>query len=338
MLLAARHVFPFAPYDLLGWLAIAAPFLLWTTVANGVYLGMGRIVPLNLNSVSAPTLLIVLCLAWTAWAPPLSLKAVLGTWCGTQIVAAILAACFLLRSVGLAQPALCRLRADIRFMAHIGITNAISVLNYRADLFLVQFFLGLSATGIYSIAISVAEMLWLLSSSLTIAAYQRIGADSSDDAAALTLRLVHLNLVLLLLAAPVLAGTAWWILPWLIGAEYRPSQGVLWVLLPGVAMYGCASSLSAYYTNHLGRPGISTGIAALSTVLNVICSASLIPLYGIYGGALGSSIAYIVTLAISLGLFAHYSDIPLRRIVRLDSAQLAHDIGRVWGLLLRRVG
>ena len=43
------------------------------------------------------------------------------------------------------------------------VANVVSLLNYRASLFLVEHFQGLSTVGTYSVAVTVAELLWLLS-------------------------------------------------------------------------------------------------------------------------------------------------------------------------------
>ena len=67
------------------------------------------------------------------------------------------------------QPA-ARWQSQWPFIATIGVTNVVSLLNYRASLFLVERFHGLSVVGTYSVAVTVAELLWLLSSSVTVSA------------------------------------------------------------------------------------------------------------------------------------------------------------------------
>lgn len=329
LLLLVVQMFPFPPYEHLQWLAIAAPFLMWTTVANGVYLGIGRMLPLNINTISASTLLIILCVLGILLSPPLQLSQVLIAWAIAQVLAGLVATYFVWRLVGMVRPVLRRLLGDARFITNIGIANVISTLNYRADLFLVQLFMGLTATGVYSIAIAVAEMLWFISSSLTIAAYQRIGTSSGSESASLTLRVVWFNFTLLLIASPLLAALAWLGLPWMVGDEYRVSSRVLLVLLPGVVMYGAASSLSAYFTNQLGRPTLSTRIALISLALNVAGSVILIPVFGIYGGALATSIAYMIAMLVALKMFSDYSGIPLRTIFSVNFYMVISDVARM---------
>ena len=48
------------------------------------------------------------------------------------------------------------------FIATIGVTNLIGLLNYRVGLFVVERQLGLADTGVYSIAVVVAELLWFV--------------------------------------------------------------------------------------------------------------------------------------------------------------------------------
>ncbi|MFX9097208.1 hypothetical protein ABTN72_19425, partial [Acinetobacter baumannii] len=89
----------------------------------------------------------------------------------------------------------------------------VSLLNYRASLFLVERFHGLSVVGTYSVAVTVAELLWLLSSSVTVSAYARIGHPDARVAAAMTVQAVRINVLATVLAAPVLLAGAWWALP-----------------------------------------------------------------------------------------------------------------------------
>ena len=158
---------------------------------------------------------------------------------------------------------------ELRFVAAIGVTNLIGLMNYKIDLFLVQHFLGLSATGVYSIAVIVAELLWFVSSSVTQAAYARVGTRDAALASSTVVRAVHYSFLILLLVAPGLWVAASILLPWLLGDEYPAALPVLAVLLPGVLVFGAASALSAYFTNcRWGRPLIPAALASLSFVVD----------------------------------------------------------------------
>ncbi|HEX5371238.1 MAG TPA: teichoic acid transporter [Aquabacterium sp.] len=318
------------PYTHLWLLALAAPFLLLVPTATGLWLGQGRMWPLNLAQVGAPAAVLSgLAVVWwltqdLAWKAP-AVVLVLTAWVSGKSLVAVLTALYALHDgarrdedreeQGLLHgaPEL-HWWSDWRFVATIGVTNVVSLLNYRASLFLVEHFHGLAEVGTYSVAVTVAELLWLLSSSVTVSAYSRIGHPDRAVASGMTVQAVRINVLATLLAAPVLLGLAWWGLPRLMGAAYAASVMPLAALLPGVAAYAAASSLSAFYTNHLGKPQLSGSIAALSLVISFSVGCVLVPLWGAVGAATASSLGYILAIVAAYGVFLKHAGLPLRAL------------------------
>lgn len=307
LLFAAAAAAEAEPYRHLWLLALAAPLLLVVPTASGLWLGQGRMLPLNAPQVAAPALVlaalaVLMVLRPNAEALP-SVMPVLAAWVVGKAIVAALTGWAAVRFTEQAPPDRSALRGHWRFVAVIGATNVVSLLNYRATLFLVERSGGLAETGVYSVAVQVAELLWLLSSAVTVSAYHRIGAPDAAEAAATTLRAVRFNLLATLAAAPFLYWGAAAVLPHLLGPAYAAALLPLALLLPGVAGYAAASSLSAYYTNHRGRPQWSAAIAALSLGLTLAIAAWSVPRFGAAGAALATSLAYAVAIAVALGWF-----------------------------------
>ncbi len=82
----------------------------------------------------------------------------------------------------------------------------------------------------------------------------------------------------------------------------------------GGAGYAAASSLSAYYTNHLGRPQLSGAIAGLSLCLSFGLGWCLVPLYGAVGAGVASSVGYLGAIAVAYGVFLKHAGLPLRAL------------------------
>lgn len=297
------------PYRHLGLLAWAAPCLLLVPTASGLWLGQGRMGPLNAPQVAAPALVLAALLVLTH-AGPAAIGAVLAAWVGGKALVGVATAGAAVRDAGRAAPDAGVLRAQWRFVAVIGATNLLSLLNYRATLFLLERQAGLAQTGLYSVAVQVGELLWLLSSAVTVSAYHRIGAPDADAAARTTLRAVRINLLATLAAAPLLFVVASLALPWALGAAYAAALQPLLLLLPGIAAYAAASSLSAYYTNHRGRPQWSAGIAGLSLGLTLAIAAWSIPRHGAAGAALATSLGYGAAIVVALGRFFRDTGLP----------------------------
>lgn len=313
-----------APYNQLWLLALAAPFLLLVPTATGLWLGQGQMWPINTAQVAQPALVLaglggamwlvegtdrvapMVLLVLIAWVSAKSLVGVITTFGALHSASHRDAR---LEHVVLPSP---RWREDWRFVAVIGVTNLVSLLNYRASLFLVERFLGLEAVGTYSVAVSVAELLWLVSSAVTMSLYARIGAPDRRTAAQQTIRAVRFNVLVTVLAAPVLWALAAWALPLVMGPVYVASITPLAALLPGVAAYAAASSLSAFYTNHLGRPHLSGLVAGLSLLTSVVAAMVLIPVFGAVGAAAASTLGYVLAITVACHLFLKEAALPWR--------------------------
>lgn len=326
LLWAVSHWGPPA-YASLWLLALGAPVLLLAPNAVGWWLGEGRMAPIARLTLAPPWLaLAALGLLWSLQFT--GLVPVLGAWVGAKVVVGLALLWVLWRSRRLAAPAWAALRGELPFVATIGVTNLIGLLNYRVGLFVVERVLGLSATGVYSIAVVAAELLWFVSSSLTQAAYSRIGTPDRATAAATTVRVVQLSVAALLLAAPLLWLAARTLVPWLLGPAYAPSVALLALLLPGVLLFGGASALSAYFTNHAGAPQVPARVAAASLLLNGALALVLVPLWGMAGAALAASLSYAASVGLLAWRFVRHAGLPMSAVL-LPGPHLWGDIQAV---------
>jgi len=302
-------------YSSLWILAAASPLLLIASNLSGVYLGQGRMRALAGVTLGGPLLTLLFVALFFLSNGAVDVESVLWSWVAARVVLGLITYRVLSGSVGLSPPSLHLLRSLLPFVLAIGLTNLIGIMNYKVDLFLVEHFLGLSSTGVYSIAVMIAELLWFVSSALAQAAYARIGAPDRAEAARLTLRVAHTSiLLLLLLAIPLWLGAAL-LLPLLLGKEYAAALPVLALLLPGVVAYGAASGVSAFFTNHVGRPLIPAAIAAFSLLVNLIASLILIPRWGMLGGAMATTLSYLLSVLLAAAIFSRVAAMPLSELL-----------------------
>lgn len=334
-LLLALSTFGPPAYQWVWLLALAAPLLLLPANLAGWWLGQGRMAPMARVSLLPPLLTLALLAVLWLWGQG-GVPQVLGAWVAAKVLVALgLLVVFWrlaksLREVTPVRLDFAALRADLPFIATIGLTNLIGLLNYRVGLFMVERLLGLSATGVYSIAVVVAELLWFVSGSLTQAVYGRIGTPDAARAAQTTVRVVQLSVVALAVVAPLLGLLAWAVVPWALGPAYRDSLLPLAVLLPGALLFGGASALSAWFTNHAGRPQVPAQVAALSLLLNALGAWLLVPLWGMAGAAAAASLAYTASVLLLALRFARQAGLPLAQVL-LPGAQLGADLQRLLG-------
>lgn len=312
------------PYRALWLLALGAPCLLLAPTASALWMGQGRLAALNTAQVAAPALGLLLLAAATGLGGA-GLWGLLAAWVLAKAVVGLGTAGWALARPGPAArgeadgPASLPAGGAWRFVAVIALANLVSLANYRATLFLLERSQGLAAAGVYSVAVQVAELLWLLSQAVTVSAYARIGTPDPAAAVVTTLRALRLGLGAALLAAPLLGLAAWLALPALLGEAYRASLRPLALLLPGVAAYAAASALSAYYTHHRGRPHWAAAVAGLSLALTLAVAAWAIPRWGADGAALATSSAFLVAIAVALSAFLRDTGLPWRVLWRDDN-------------------
>jgi O-antigen/teichoic acid export membrane protein len=319
-------------YAPLWLLALAAPLLLVAPNAAGVWLGEGRMAPMARLTLAPPLLTLLALAVLLLGAQATALPQVLGAWVGAKVLVGGAVLWVLWRGGRFAGPDLPALRREMPFIATIGATNLVGLMNYRVGLFVVERLLGLSATGVYSIAVVVAELLWFVSSSLTQAAYGRLGHPDRERAAATTVRVVQLSVAALVIVAPLLWAVAALAVPRVLGPSYAPSVALVGVLLPGVLLFGGASALSAYFTNHAGQPQVPAQVAALSLVFNAGLSLALVPPLGMAGAALAASLSYAGTVLVLAVRFARHAGLPLAGVL-LPGPQLWADLQAVASML-----
>lgn len=190
--------------------------------------------------------------------------------------------------------------------AHLG--NVMAFFNYRADLFLVNFFLVPAAAGVYVIAIQIAERLWILSRSVSTVLLPRLSElhEEEDVRRRLTPLVARWVGGLSLLAALVLAPVASWLVDLVFGADYLEAAGSLRWLLPGVVV-GAVGRVLANDIAARGRPELNMYTSAGVLSVNVGANVLLIPSLGIDGAAIATSLSYLLNLFAKLAIYAHLS-------------------------------
>lgn len=281
----------------------AAAAVVATSILSGVFLGNDQLVKYNIALVLPPVLalasiLITLFVLGQKTAEASLAAFAVGQWAAFPLLMVIAAPH--LRSLGAFKPGIFRNIA--KFAAIAGLSTVISYLNYRADTFVVEHFEGKSGVGVYSSAVQFAEAIWQFSGSLALAAYARVGSVEREEAAELTGRIMRHTLVIL----AVVCGALFLMAPIIIGflpESFGGASTALRILLPGTLVYGLASSLSGFYTYQRGMPWVAAAIAGTGLMIDIALDFTLIPVMGINGAALASTIAYSTAIVGALAFF-----------------------------------
>lgn len=199
--------------------------------------------------------------------------------------------------------------------SHVG--ALIQFMNFRLDTFIVNFYLGVGAVGLYTLAGSFAELLWMISRPVGTILMPRVAASGSPTALGeMVFRSSSLAFFATLGTSLALAVVAPWAVPLVYGAKFQGAVVPLLLLLPGATLF-CYTNVQACYLIGIGKPQINTSIAAVSLVATVGLDLWLIPRIGINGAAIASSVSYILSSLLTIYQVSKWSRVPMWASVRL---------------------
>lgn len=183
-------------------------------------------------------------------------------------------------------------------VAHVG-TVGIQLL-YRADVVVLGVLASAHEVGLYSVAVAVAGLIWVLAEAFSLAAFARGGSDAATALHERDARLIRVDAVLSLAAAVVMAVLSLTLLRRVLPA-YAGSVPLVLILLPGVVVQGPARvAFSSLLRRADPRPAMWVGLVSLAlSVVYLPCAAR----WGAAGVAGASSVVYGVQAVLVLALW-----------------------------------
>ncbi len=189
------------------------------------------------------------------------------------------------------------------------LANAISFLNYRADMFLLNFLAGAGAVGIYAVTVGIGEKLWMVSGSVSTVLFPKIASMKNEDQQRneLTTLVARHVFWFNVLVGLILFFMANLFITILYGSEYLESAIALRFLIPGITFTGMSRVLANDIAGR-GKPEINTFHSAIALVLNILVNFLLIPKMGVSGAALASTISYSSLTLLKVFAFSRLSN------------------------------
>jgi len=182
-------------------------------------------------------------------------------------------------------------------------TNLIQFLSYKMDIWFVNYFHGKEQTGIYSLGVSLAQMVWILPAAIQAVLYAFISTHQDKKQQIEKTITTTKQIGIYALAAGVSGYlTALYLVPILFGEAFRESVHVIGILLLGVVPFCLSMAVSGYFAA-TGRVKINLHSAILGFIVCLLADILLIPDYGIIGASVASVISYLSTVLYLLILF-----------------------------------
>jgi O-antigen/teichoic acid export membrane protein len=175
------------------------------------------------------------------------------------------------------------------FRYHLGM--AALFLLWRIDTFLLNAQASRHEVGLYVVAVTTAEALYLVTDSVAQVSLPRQLEGTLAEAAAFTARITRLNTLVATAAGLGIVALGPVLVPLVFGGDYGGSVGPLLALVPGVVALGLIRPITPILVR-LNRPLRVSLFCSLALLLNVALNFALIPVAGAVGAATASSVAY----------------------------------------------
>lgn len=190
----------------------------------------------------------------------------------------------------------------LSFGVRAWIANIFLILNYRVDMYIINYYLDVDAVGLYSVAATIAMGIFLIPAAVGPLLYSRWSGMNVNNYENEVPRISRQLLLISIIMGMLVAITGHGIITFLYGNAFIPSYTALVLLLPGVIFmtvnYVLFNSLAAR-----GSPGLNAIALLIGLIGNVGLNIFLIPSFGINGAAIASTFSYTLTTFITIIFF-----------------------------------
>lgn len=195
--------------------------------------------------------------------------------------------------------------ALIRPLTAYGVAQIAAAAPASVNLYLDQLVLSVTGSpanlGRYSIAVSMTLLPAPLVSAIGYVLLPKLAA---HDVPAAELRKLHRNAVLVsaglatVMLVPV-ALAASWLVPFVFGPGYGGAIRLVWILTPGGIFLSCGMVVANLLRGH-GRQISVAWAEGTAVIATLVLLAALLPVIGVTGAAIASTVPYGISLALML--------------------------------------
>jgi O-antigen/teichoic acid export membrane protein len=194
-------------------------------------------------------------------------------------------------------------RDTLSYGSRIYMSTLLGFLVVRSDMFLVNGFLGNEQAGLYSVAVAVADGVYIVPLAISINLFPRIARGAGHETSAQVFRVVSVLYLALCGASVALAVPT---VHYLYGPQFDDAIGLYALLAPGIFCYGMVNVLSHHFAG-VGYPLRAALLFVPAVLLNIAINLAFLERYGTEVASISSTISYALLLILHVRLFASES-------------------------------
>lgn len=206
-------------------------------------------------------------------------------------------------------------------------------LSCRIDFWVVEYYNGSKDLGIYSLAVNLAQMLWILPQAISVILLSYAGDENKQKSNSNTNTLSRVALAIIFFAAVFLFFTIDFFMPLLFGKEYADSAFLFKMLLFGVVPFSLTTILSSYFAGS-GQVKVNLYCSCLGFISCFVLDLVFIPKFGTVGAAFASGVAYIISTTFIVCIYLKRTGTNLSELIifkKQDANLIKHKIKQLTG-------
>jgi O-antigen/teichoic acid export membrane protein len=203
----------------------------------------------------------------------------------------------------------------LKYGFEIQINNISHMINYRFCFYIIEKWKGKDALGIFSIALSLCEVIWIIAKSISTFQYSKIvNTIDAESQRKLTIHSLQLSLLATIPPLAVLLVLPNSLFAFIFGEEFGSIRTVLFSLSLGVIFLSIFTIINHYFSG-IGKNKPNIIGSFIGNIVVISSCLMLIPIWGNIGAGIATSVTYLVILAYIVYRFMRHTKTTFTELI-----------------------
>ncbi len=229
------------------------------------------------------------------------------------------------------------LKSSFKELFHYGafmqLSTLVSTLNKRLSLYLLNTHCNEKSIGVYASGTQVTEGVNIVGQSIGLVEFSALSnTEKQQRASLLTMRFMKLAVLLTFTALLVICLLPTSFFEWLFSGEFSDIRPVILLIAPGIVFFSAHTVLANYFSG-TGKPKYNLYASLIGLTVTLISAFLLIPLLGIRGAAITTSLTYTALFVFQWVVFHKQTGSRLRQLIpeKEDFSWLKAELRGIFG-------
>jgi len=197
------------------------------------------------------------------------------------------------------------------------------------DILMINSMIGKKEAGIYFLAVMIGRILLIVPRSVQTMFYYKVSVTHKDKLKKNILQATRITVFFMILISIVLALFSKLLVFILGGEAFSDAQYIVFILLPGLIFLSVPMVLASVW-NNLGIFKYMNISISIMVALVIMLNYYLIPRFGIYGAAFGTTITYLYLISVSIYFVNKFlGKTPIQEILVINKNDLNIILNKV---------